>query len=67
VTGVDCSSADDELPLGCVLGVDLGGGSDGGFSSVPVAKQKTKDYKPDLGPVVPSVQYTWFNGLKSFC
>ena len=48
VTGVDCSS-------GCVPGFGLGGGSDGGFSGVPVAKQKTKDYKRHLGPVAPSV------------
>jgi len=53
-TAAEVSDKDDELRLGSVLGIGLSGGSDGGFSSVLVAKQKTeKDYKRHL--LVPSV------------
>jgi len=43
VTGVDRSSADEELRLSCLLGSDSGGGG-GVFltSGAPAAKQKTK-------------------------
>jgi len=42
VTGVVCSSADDELGLGWVLGIAIAD-SDGDSSGVPAAKQKIED------------------------
>ena len=44
VTGVGRSPADDELRLGCVIGVGFADDVDGGFmftSDVPAFKQKT--------------------------
>jgi len=47
VTGVDRSSADDELRPGCSLRVRLAGGGGGDFfftADVPATKQKTEDW-----------------------